>query len=121
MARILVVDDDDLVRATLRQMLENAGHEVLEAANGRLALESIENREIDLVIADIIMPEMDGIETIQELRRKAPDLRIIAISGGNRGAKMDFLKMARKFGANDVLAKPFRREQVFNAIEAALA
>ena len=120
MARVLVVDDDDLVRATLRQMLENAGHQVLEATNGREALARFDDRVVDMVITDIIMPVKEGIETIRDLRKLAPDLKILAISGGSRGASADFLRMASKFGANTVLAKPFRREQVLKAVDEAL-
>ena len=120
MARVMVVDDDDLVRATLRQMLEHAGHEVLEATNGREALVVFDAGEVDMVITDIIMPVKEGIETIRDLRKLAPELKILAISGGSRGASADFLRMASKFGANEVLAKPFRREQVLKAVESAL-
>lgn len=121
MARILVVDDEQLVRATLRQMLEHAGHDILEAENGEAALETCDGAEIDLVITDILMPEKEGIETIIELRQQTPDLKIIAISGGDRGAQLDYLGMAERLGADSVLAKPFRRDQILQAVRDALA
>ncbi len=121
MASILVVDDEELVRATLREMLEQAGHEVFEAANGVEALKSFDDRAVDLVITDIIMPEKEGIETILDLRKRAPELKIVAISGGGRSANFDFLKMASMLGACEVLAKPFRRTQVLDAVREALA
>ena len=120
MASVLVVDDEQLVRETLRQFLEHAGHEVFEAANGTQALAAIKTRPYDLVITDILMPEKEGIETIMDLREQMPDLVIIAISGGDRAGAIDVLGIAKKLGANDVLVKPFRREEVLNAVEKAL-
>ena len=102
-------------------MLENAGHELYEAANGDEAIRSFENFDLDLVITDIIMPGKEGIETIRELRAKAPDLKIIAISGGDRRGKANYLHLASKLGANEVISKPFRREQVLKSIEDILA
>ena len=83
MARILIIDDDSLVRDALVLMLEHEGHEVMEAANGREAIRIIREWQPDLVITDIIMPETDGFETIRELRNTAAELKIIAISGGD--------------------------------------
>jgi len=100
MARILVVDDEDLVRLTLRQMLEAGGHEVIEAANGKQGVALEAENPVDLVVTDIIMPEQEGIETIVQLRRKNPSLKIIAISGGGRMKNMDFLKIAANVGAD---------------------
>lgn len=116
MARILVVDDEDLVRTTLRQMLEKDGHEVLEAVNGNEALEVFGKQKADLVITDIVMPEKEGIETIVELRKLEPDLKIVAISGGGRTENFDFLDLAKKFGADNVLAKPFKMDEIRNVV-----
>ena len=84
MKRILVVDDEDEIRMMLRQILEMEGYEVSDAANGRMAVNLFRNDPTDLIITDIIMPEKDGIETITELRRDYPDVKIIAITGGGR-------------------------------------
>jgi len=120
MARILVVDDEEIIRFTLRQILEKAGHEVLEAANGQDALDSYEEHRVDLVITDIIMPEKEGIETIVELRQRQPDLRIIAVSGGGRTRTLDYLEIAERLGADGALAKPLNRQAVIDAVDKAL-
>ncbi len=120
MARILVVDDEEIIRFTLRQMLQKAGHEVFEAANGHVALKTFEDLGVDLVITDIIMPEKEGIETITEIRRRNPELKIIAVSGGGRTMTMNYLETAERFGADCALAKPLRRGDVLDAVDNAL-
>ena len=102
-ARILVVDDEEGVRSLLRHLLTEAGHSVVEAANGKEATERIRTEAIDLMITDLVMPEREGIETIMELHRTRPDLGIIAMSGAFGG---QFLRAARLFGARATLAKP---------------
>ncbi len=121
MARILIIDDEDELRAILCKMLEQAGHEVSEAANGAQGLQVYEQDPTDLVITDIIMPEKEGVETIIALRRADPGLPIIAISGGGRVEATDVLSMARKLGARRTLSKPFRREQLLEAVQECLA
>ncbi len=121
MARILIIDDEDELRSTLRQMLEHAGHEVTEAANGAEGIRLYEQDTHDLIITDIIMPEKEGVETIIALRRADPDLPIIAISGGGRLEATDFLTMAKKLGARHTLSKPFRRDQLLEAVGECLA
>ncbi len=96
MARILIIDDEDELRILLRQMLEHAGHEVTEAVNGAEGIELYERDTHELIITDIIMPEMEGVETMLALRRTDPELPIIAISGGGRLDATDFLIMAKK-------------------------
>lgn len=121
MARILVVDDEDLVRLTLRQMLEAGGHEVIEAANGKQGVALEAENSVDLVVTDIIMPEQEGIETIVQLRRKNPSLKIIAISGGGRMKNMDFLKIAANVGADATLTKPFSTQELTEVVDRCLA
>ncbi len=116
MARILIIDDEDDLRTTLRQMLEQDGHEVSEATNGAHGLEIFEKDSPDLIITDIIMPEKEGVETIIALQRSAPDLPIIAISGGGRLPAGDCLSMAEKLGAQQTLFKPFRRTELLTAV-----
>ncbi len=120
MAQILIVDDEDLVRMTVRQALETAGHKVLEAADGQEALEILEKHALELVITDIIMPGKEGIETIVELRQRSPELKIIAISGAARAGNLDYLELARKFGANKILAKPFGVEEIRHLVRETL-
>ncbi len=121
MARILIIDDEDELRSMLRRMLEQAGHQVTEAVNGAEGIKLYEQDRPDLIITDIIMPEKEGVETIIALRRADPDLPIIAISGGGRLETTDFLTMARKLGARRTLSKPFRRDQLLEAVGACLA
>jgi DNA-binding response OmpR family regulator len=121
MAYILVIEDDDSVRAALGQTLERLGHEVSTASNGKEGLKKALDRTPDLVVTDLIMPETEGLETIIELRRRSPQVRIIAISGGGRLSNDNFLGVARKFGAHGTLAKPFSREELRAAIDAALS
>jgi len=120
MARILVVDDDALVRATVSSALQRVGHEVLEAQNGLEAIATVEQSKVDLVISDIIMPEVDGIGLLLRLRKQHPSLRVIVISGGGRIHKSDFLRMATTLGADMSLAKPFTPDQLRKAVDSVL-
>lgn len=121
MQRILLVEDDEMMRQTLRVILGRAGHEVVDATNGREALECLSRENIDLVITDIMMPEMDGIETIISLKRASPTLKLLAISGGGSTGNFEFLEMARKFGAAETLRKPFKPKELLDAVERVLA
>ena len=121
MARILVIDDEKLARLTLRKILESAGHTVIEATNGAEGIAMFRANHCDLVITDIIMPDKEGIETIIELKRDFVDLRLIAISGGGRTRNLDFLKLAKLRGADKVLAKPFSRSEITNAVAEVLS
>lgn len=112
---ILVVDDEEEVRRLAGLYLRDAGYRVLEAADGRRALEVVARHAPDLVVLDLVMPEMEGAETIQELRRARPGLRVLAISGVV-GADF-YLHAAKMLGASDTLRKPFSREQLLRAIE----
>jgi len=120
MARILVVDDEELARFTLREILETAGHDVSEAGNGNEAVAQQKEQGFDLIITDIIMPEKEGVETIIDLKRDYPDLKIIAISGGGRTRNLDFLKLAEQYGADKVLAKPFSEDELLQNVNACL-
>jgi CheY-like chemotaxis protein len=116
MPLILVIEDDSSLRRTLVRMLVRAGHEVVEAANGKIALEKMAERPVDLVITDLIMPEMEGIETIRALVRLYPSLPIIAMSGGTRHSTDSYLRMAEKLGAKRTLAKPFEPRELLESI-----
>ena len=120
MAHILIIDDEEELRATLRHMLEHDGHQVTEAANGAEGLRHYERESPDLIITDIIMPEKEGVETILALQRADPDLPIIAISGGGRLSATDFLSMAKKLGARQTLSKPFRRSELLAVVQTCL-
>jgi DNA-binding response OmpR family regulator len=120
-SRILVIEDDDQTRRMLRQMMERAGHEVIDAPNGEVALELFRDAPADLVITDILMPERDGIETIRDFRREFPEVKIIAISGGGRDGVMDFLPVARQLGACRTFNKPAGRQELLTAIDEELS
>jgi DNA-binding response OmpR family regulator len=121
MAKILVIDDDAMVRHTISKILRHGGHEVVMAEDGVRGMAAFRKEHPDLVITDIIMPEQEGIQTITQIRREARDTKIIAISGGGRVGNADFLAMARKLGANDILSKPFLPEDLIGRIKNCLA
>ena len=129
MPRILLIDDDDLVRESLQAQLEAAGHEVVLAAHGGEGLVEFEGGRFDLVLTDILMPTVEGLETIKRLRAIDPEVAIVAMSGGARslmGAteshpRIDILKFADAFGATRTLQKPFTRSQLLAAVEGGLS
>ena len=117
MARILVIDDDSTLRALLRRFLEKAGHEVAEAANGRIALEMQRAKPADLIITDIFMPEKEGTEFIMDMSDEFPKVKVIAISGGGSIPDVDFLKLAKNLGALKTFKKPFSQQEILAAVE----
>jgi CheY-like chemotaxis protein len=125
MARILVIDDDGAVRATTRLVLERDGHSVALAEDGRVGLKTIQSHDFDLLIVDIFMPGMDGLETIGAIRKHKPTLPIIVMSGASfrKGPEPppDFLWMATKLGANRSIYKPFRAQDISDTVQACLA
>ena len=116
MKRILVIDDDDQVRSLLRDMLELAGYQVVDAPNGKAGARLYRQSPTDLVITDIFMPEKEGLETIRELRQDFPEVKIIAISGGGRMGDFAYLPAAEKFGALRTFVKPFDLHQLLSAV-----
>lgn len=121
MAHILVIDDDELVRFTLRQILEAEGHEVTEAEDGAAGLRCFRERRPDIVITDIIMPDKDGIETLLQLKQIDPNCRVIAASGGGRVGSTDYLKLASELGADRIIPKPMHKDQIVEAVAAVLS
>lgn len=120
--RLLVIDDDNLVRATLTDMLQTAGFEVVTASNGRLGLELLDTTPVAVIITDILMPEQEGLETIREARQRFPEIRILAISGGGAGGgETQLLRFAESFGADQTLPKPFTGSQLVAAVRTLLA
>ena len=107
MARILIIEDEPQMRGMIEQVLIRAGHEVLTASDGKAGLDLFREQLPDLVITDILMPEVDGLEIIRSLRREFPDLKIIAMSGGGETGRLQYLPEAREFGADIALSKPF--------------
>ncbi len=121
MASILLVDDDDAIRRLGQRLLARAGHEVREARNGNEALALYGQVAADVVILDLIMPDKEGLETIRELRRQHPGVKIVAMSGGGRGSAEDYLQLALMMGARRILPKPFSKEELYAAVDALLA
>ena len=108
MAVIVIVDDDPTVRLIASELLRHDDHVVVEAADGAEALAVIGSMAVDLVVLDMLMPNKDGVETIGELRRSYPHIRILAISSRGRVGADQLLRTAMMLGADDTLVKPLR-------------
>jgi DNA-binding NtrC family response regulator len=121
MARVLVIDDENDVRITVQQALEWHGHAVSLATNGREGIEMFRDAPYDLVVTDILMPEKEGIETIIELRKLQPAVKIVVISGGGRVNRHDFLDVAKKLGADAAVKKPFMIDEFCEVVNDCLA
>lgn len=120
MAKILVLDDEAAILLMMRKMLERAGHDVDIALNGSEGMELFEKNKPDLLITDIIMPQKDGLEVVLELRKKYPDLKIIAISGGGRIHPEGYLPSAKHFGADLIFQKPLVQKEFLLAVSSLL-
>jgi DNA-binding response OmpR family regulator len=118
--RVLVIDDDPDVRGSLSKILTRAGYEVVVAAEGAAGIELQHNDPADVIITDIFMPGLDGLQTIRQLKKEGSAVRIIAVSGGDRTGTMDMKEHARLMGAFKVLAKPFEMGDVLAAVKEAL-
>jgi two-component system, response regulator, stage 0 sporulation protein F len=113
-ATILVIDDQEQIRALLRKSLEGAGHEVVEASNGRLGLALYRASAVDLIITDIVMPEVDRLEMMLELTRNFLNVKVIVISGGLEGEAP--LHVAKLLGARQTFQKPLDMETILSAV-----
>jgi DNA-binding NtrC family response regulator len=120
-ASILVVDDEEDVREVLQGILESADYRVTTAADGNEASKLLAAEKFSLVLTDLLMPDRDGIEVVGELRKKYPSTPVIVMSGGGRMRHVEYLKMAKTFGAHAVLEKPFKSEQLLTTIAGLLA
>jgi CheY-like chemotaxis protein len=120
LAKILVVDDDHAVQATIRLLLERAGHSVVVAGDGRTGLAIFETGNFDLVFLDIFMPGMDGLETMRLVHQRQPLTPIIVISGrpiaADSGSGPNFLTLATTLGAVNSLQKPFKPAALLAAV-----
>jgi DNA-binding NtrC family response regulator len=117
MATILLVEDDDLVRDMLAQMLQRASHKVITAINGEEAAELLKTADPDIMITDIIMPKKSGITLISEVKNKHPDMEIIAISGGGRLDPTGYLDLSESIGATVSFEKPIDKLALLMAID----
>lgn len=116
MKRILFVDDNQPFRLSFSRILDKEGYEVIQAENGREGLEKYDPQTIDLVVCDLIMPEVEGLETMQKIHAANKEAKILAISGGGRVNALDYLKVAHLMGAVVTLAKPFTSEELLDAV-----
>lgn len=116
--KILIAEDEKEIANGIKTLLEQKGHDVFVATDGHEALAFVNQNQTDVIITDIIMPEMDGIELIIKIRKQFPEIKIIAISGGGRISAEDHLESAHKLGAFITLKKPFSFHQLMMALEA---
>jgi DNA-binding response OmpR family regulator len=107
MPRVLILEDSPDLRQLLQLELQAQGFEVAAASSGDSALELMERAPADVVLTDLFMPDKDGLETILELRARYPGARIVAMSGWESRAGLDYLKVAREIGAERTFRKPF--------------
>lgn len=122
MANILLVEDVPLVRQSVRAILEASGHGVVEAADGREGLSALKTQRFDLVVADIWMPNTDGIALLKEIKAGPTPLPVIIISGGGPKASLEISSsLAETWGADTVLYKPFEDEELTEAVNRILA
>jgi CheY-like chemotaxis protein len=116
MPKILLVDDNDTFRTAVGMMLEDMGHNVRQATNGEEALALQNDWHAEVLVTDLIMPEKEGLEVIQEFKQRYPEVLIVAMSAGGRMSAPELLKIANHFGASQTLAKPFTKEQLAESI-----
>ena len=115
---IVVADDVAEIRQLVGHWLEELGHKVMPASNGREAIELVRDHPIDLLVTDLVMPGLDGLDAILAVNRIRPTTRILAISGGGRKMPVDAgLRLAKGVGADAILPKPFDRKQFLAAVE----
>jgi len=122
MARVLVIDDDELLVKIVVHALSRRGHEVAFALDGDAGVRAFANSHFDAIVCDIVMPEKEGVETIQHIRRARADLGIVAVSGGLGGrAGIDVLEFVEKLGADVTIRKPFQMSALCDAVDQAIA
>ncbi|MDB6093928.1 MAG: response regulator receiver protein [Verrucomicrobia bacterium] len=119
--KILVIDDEPDIGEMTKLLLERVGHEVACITDGRQASRLIDERGIEVIITDMLMPDRDGLEVMADMRRKHPSVRIIAASGGGRISSDSYLQIARRSGAHALLPKPFTMKELLASLETAFA
>ena len=118
--KILIIDDDELIRLTCRNILKKIECDVIEAENGVQGLAQFKKERPSIVITDLLMPDKEGLETISEIKGSDKSVRIIAISGGGSTNNMSFLNIAKLMGADIILKKPFKPDDLLGAIKTLL-
>jgi two-component system response regulator MprA len=117
MSRILITDDDAQIRTLLKRLLEIRGHVVIVAADGCEGLQRIRDGALDLVVLDLVMPCMDGLETIKAMRAEDISVPVIVMSGGARSNGTNLLPAALELGALRAIGKPFSNKDFVSAVE----
>jgi len=120
MATILVLEDSAALRRIVSQALRDEGHVVLESDNGLPAYDGTLLESVDLMITDLVMPRIDGLDAIRTALETRQDLKVIAMSGGSPAFQQDYLKVARIFGAASILHKPFEPDALVDVVNTAL-
>lgn len=120
MAHILIIDDDPTVQMLFHQFLSGEGYEITQAADGIEGMQCLEENLPDLIITDIMMPKMDGLEILQAIRKQYSEIPVIAISGGMRCAPINFLPHAKVFGACQVFEKPVPLDVLLSTVKSLL-
>ncbi len=122
MARVLIIDDNEDLRELVQVILVGAGYDVELAEDGQSGVAAQRVKPADLIVTDIFMPVQDGIETIAQVRREFPNVKILAVSGGGKTThSRGYLTTASQIGADDTLAKPFEHDQLLRAVADLLA
>lgn len=121
MKQILIIDDDPQIRSLVKRRLEKDGYSVWEAVHGKEALKTLDEKEIDLAIVDIIMPEKGGIETLMEFKSKYPNLKTVVISGKVDTEADSFKMLIKQFGSQTILTKPFELDRLVGTVEKLLS
>jgi len=120
MATILVIDDDEKIVEGFSIILAKEGYSILTGSNGNECLKLCGEQKVDLVILDIVMPEKEGLETIQDMKKRFPGIKIIAMSGGGKVGPENYLLIAGALGAQKALKKPCSREDILSAVQEVL-
>ncbi len=116
--KVLIIDDDPLLREVAVELLTEAGHDCAIAEDGRLGIASLEARPVELVLLDMIMPNMDGVETLGQIKARWPELPVVVMSAGTRSMAMQsLLRLAASLGADEVMQKPLRRDVLLPLVE----
>ncbi len=117
MPKVLVIDDEPQIRSLIKTFLTRSGYEVDEAGDGIEGVERMKANPAEVVITDILMPKQEGLETIRQIRKDFPDVKVIAMSGGSQLTVMDFLPIAEKFGAARIFHKPLDFTAMVDAVK----
>lgn len=118
---VLIIEDDATMLRALAQGFRVSGCRVMTAQDGNEGLSRFDQLRPDIVVTDILMPNREGVETIVAMKQKAPDVKILAISGGGILGSAEVLDLARRLGADAVLAKPFRSGEVLDVVRRLIA